>query len=32
MLREQAPTEDIIGRIEMLESTRTTGSFAATKA
>jgi len=27
MLRERAPAEDILGRIEMLEASRTTGSF-----
>lgn len=27
MLRDRAPAEDIIGRIEMLEASRTTGSF-----
>jgi PTS system nitrogen regulatory IIA component len=27
MLRQRAPAEDIIGRIEMLEASRTTGSF-----
>jgi PTS system nitrogen regulatory IIA component len=29
MLRERAGAEDILGRVEMLESTRTTGSFRA---
>jgi PTS system nitrogen regulatory IIA component len=28
MLRVQSPTEDILGRIELLEATRNTGSFA----
>ena len=31
MLRHRAPAQDIIGRIEMLEATRTTGSYAARK-
>jgi PTS system nitrogen regulatory IIA component len=31
MLQNRAPSEDIIGRIEMVEATRTTGSFRASK-
>jgi hypothetical protein len=31
MLRQRAPGEDIIDRIEMVESTRTTGSFRVPK-
>ncbi|MEK7402841.1 MAG: PTS sugar transporter subunit IIA [Gemmatimonadota bacterium] len=29
MIRQRAPAEDVLGRIEMLEASRTTGSFAA---
>jgi len=29
MIRRRAPAEELLGRIEMLESSRTTGSFAA---
>lgn len=32
MLRQRAPSEDIIGRIEMIEATRTTGSFRVAKS
>lgn len=32
LLRRRAPAEEVLGRIEMLESTHTTGSFAATKS
>jgi len=29
MLRERASAEEIIGRVELLEATKTTGSFTA---
>jgi PTS system nitrogen regulatory IIA component len=32
LLRTSAPADDILGRIEMVESTRTTGSFATVKS
>jgi PTS system nitrogen regulatory IIA component len=32
LLRHRAPAEDILGRIEMLEASRTTGSFRAAQA
>lgn len=32
MLQQRAPSEDIIGRIEMIEATRTTGSFRVPKS
>jgi PTS system nitrogen regulatory IIA component len=31
LLRQRAPSKDIIDRIEMVESTRTTGSFRVSK-
>jgi len=32
LLRQRAPTDEIIGRIEMLEEARTTGEFQATRS
>ena len=32
LLRASAPADDILGRIDMVESTRSTGSFAAVKS